>query len=221
VIRKLILTLALSLGILLLLASQVIAGSATEVSLSPPSQTVSLGQTFDVDVYVVLDTDSRGVQFDLTFDHNILTCNSVIEGDLFSLGGTQPTFWKEPIIDNRGNGQIIGAACIIVSPSIPVSGSGVFATISFTAKELGTSELELSNVIVGDTNGNPVEVIITSGSVTVGLEGDVNNDGKVNVLDMVLVGLHWGETGLLPEDLNKDGVVNILDSIIIGANWTG
>ena len=190
-IRKLILTLALSLGILLLLASQVIAGSATEVSLSPPSQTVSLGQTFDVDVYVVLDTDSRGVQFDLTFDHNILTCNSVIEGDLFSLGGTQPTFWKEPIIDNRGNGQIIGAACIIVSPSIPVSGSGVFATISFTAKELGTTELVLSNVVVGDAEDNSIEVIISNGSITVNLEGDLNNDGRVNVLDMIILGINW------------------------------
>ena len=218
-IKKPILTLVLVLGIVLLLGLPVGAGSATEVSISPSGQTISPGQTFDVNVYVTLDAESRGAQFDLFFDQEILTCNRVTEGDLFNKGNTQSTQWKEPIIDNQGNGQIIGAACVIVNPSIPVSDSGVFATLSFTAKALGTSELELCNVIVGDAEGNSIEVIVTNGSITVELEGDVNGDGKVNVLDMVLVGIQWGGTG--SADINKDGTVNILDSIIIGANWTG
>lgn len=188
-IKKLILTLTVLLGIVFLLGLPV--GADTTTSMSIPNQTVSLGETFDVDVYVVLDTESRGAQFDLTFDHNILTCNSVTEGDVFNQGGTQPTFWNEPIIDNRGSGQIIGAACAIISPSVPVSDSGVLATISFTAQEEGTSELILSNVVVGDTNGNPVEVIVTNGSVTVGLEGDLNSDGRVNILDMIILGANW------------------------------
>ena len=53
---------------------------------------------------------------------------------------------------------------------------------------------------------------------------DVNGDGAANVLDMVLVGQHWGETGLtgwIREDANEDGTVNVLDMIIIGQNWTG
>ncbi|MCK5018855.1 MAG: hypothetical protein KAS32_17465 [Candidatus Peribacteraceae bacterium] len=217
-IRKSVLTLALLIGLILL---SLPVGADTTTSMSVSNQTVSEGETFEVDIFLVLDTDSRGAQFDLTFDHNILTCNSVIEGGLFSLDGTQPTYWNEPIIDNRGNGQILGAACVIISPSMPVSGSGVLATINFTAKELGTSELVLSNVVVGDVWANSVEVIVTNGSVIVELEGDVNSDGRVNILDMILVGIHWEETGSLPEDLNNDGVVNILDSIIIGANWTG
>ena len=140
------------------------------------------------------------------------------EGDFFSKDGTQPTYWKEPIIDNEA-GTVTGAACVILSPSTPVSGSGVFATISFTAKEVGTSELKLSNVKVGDAVGNALEVIITNGSVTVALEGDLNDDARVNILDMIIVGIHWGESGLA--DLNNDGTVDILDSIIIGMNWTG
>jgi len=216
-IKKLILTLVLCVGMALLLGLPVVADSTTSMSVS--NQTVSPNETFDMDVYVVLDTDSRGAQFDLLFNCMLLTCNSVTEGDFYNLGGTQDTFWKEPIIDNQGNGQIIGAACVVISPSIPVSGSGVLATISFTAEALGISELELCNVVVGDADGNSVEVIITSGSITVGLEGDLNGDGRVNILDMIIVGIQWGQTS--SADLNNDGVVNILDSIIIGANWTG
>jgi len=53
---------------------------------------------------------------------------------------------------------------------------------------------------------------------------DVNGDDAANVLDMVLVGQHWGETGLtgwIREDANEDGTVNVLDMIIIGQHSTG
>jgi hypothetical protein len=52
---------------------------------------------------------------------------------------------------------------------------------------------------------------------------DVNGDTHANVLDMVLVGQHWGETGLtgwILEDTNEDGTIDVLDQIIIGQNWT-
>jgi hypothetical protein len=53
---------------------------------------------------------------------------------------------------------------------------------------------------------------------------DVNGDGKANVQDMILVGQHWGETGLtgwILEDTNEDGNVDVLDIIVIGQHWTG
>jgi hypothetical protein len=53
---------------------------------------------------------------------------------------------------------------------------------------------------------------------------DVNGDGTANVLDMVLVGQNWGETGLtgwIREDANEDGAINALDMIVIGQHWTG
>jgi hypothetical protein len=53
---------------------------------------------------------------------------------------------------------------------------------------------------------------------------DVNGDGRTNVLDMIQVGQHWGQTGSpgwIPEDAIKDGVINVLDMIIIGQHWTG
>ena len=53
---------------------------------------------------------------------------------------------------------------------------------------------------------------------------DVNGDGTADVLDMILVGQHWGETGLtgwIREDTNEDGTVNVLDMIVVGQYWTG
>jgi hypothetical protein len=69
-------------------------------------------------------------------------------------------------------------------------------------------------------------VIVTKSlSITVAYAGwDVNTDGSVNVLDLVLVAQHSGETGSAGwerEDVNADGTVNILDLILIGQHWTG
>jgi len=53
---------------------------------------------------------------------------------------------------------------------------------------------------------------------------DVNKDERVNILDVVLVGQHWGETGppcWIPMDVNSDGIVNILDLILVAQHWTG
>jgi hypothetical protein len=53
---------------------------------------------------------------------------------------------------------------------------------------------------------------------------DVNGDSAANVLDMVLVGQHWGEfglTGWIIEDTNEDGTINVLDLITVGQHWTG
>jgi len=59
---------------------------------------------------------------------------------------------------------------------------------------------------------------------SVPLTGDVNGDGYVNALDLVLVGQHFGETGppgWIPEDVKVDGSIDVLDIILIFENWTG
>jgi len=53
---------------------------------------------------------------------------------------------------------------------------------------------------------------------------DVNMDERVNILDIVLIGQHWGETGepcWIAMDVNSDGIVNILDLILVAQHWTG
>ena len=47
------------------------------------------------------------------------------------------------------------------------------------------------------------------------LTGDVNRDGVVNILDLLLVALHLGRSGKTGFDLNSDGIVNIYDLLLV------
>ena len=56
------------------------------------------------------------------------------------------------------------------------------------------------------------------------LRPDVNDDGSVNVLDMITIGQHWSQTGAagwIRQDINEEGTVNVLDATLIGHQWTG
>ncbi|MGA3192712.1 MAG: thermopsin family protease [Candidatus Bathyarchaeia archaeon] len=63
-------------------------------------------------------------------------------------------------------------------------------------------------------------------NVTLTITGDVNGDGRVNILDDILVSNAFLSTPSSPNwnhnaDINGDGVVNILDDIILSNHWTG
>ena len=92
--------------------------------------------------------------------------------------------------------------------------------------------------ILKDDDEPPNEYPVTGDTeLHVGIQPwDINMDGDVNVLDMILVGQHWGETGTpgnIPdtEDYNcdvsgptegvPDGTVNAYDMAWVVAHWTG
>lgn len=49
-------------------------------------------------------------------------------------------------------------------------------------------------------------------------DGDLNCDGLVNILDLVLVGANFG-TSSTQGDVNGDGLVNIFDLVLVGSNF--
>ena len=59
----------------------------------------------------------------------------------------------------------------------------------------------------------------TQSDVTVdsGVPEDVNDDGTVNILDLVAVAAAFGQTGENDADVNGDGTVNILDLVAVAA----
>jgi len=199
------------------------ADPATAVMVQPISKAVGIGEDFTVDIFVDPDTDIAGAQLRLSFDPSVVTANSVTEGNLLSQGGAS-TYFMTGTIDNVA-GTITNVAGATAIPGASVSQSGTFATVSFTAgTAVGTSALDLSNVIVGNLQGQAVAIIVSDGSVTVCPDWDVNLDLSANVLDMILMGQHWGETGAghwIREDVNRDGAINVLDMILIGQHWTG
>ena len=288
------------------------AQGGTVISVSALEE-VNQGDQFTVEILVEPETAIAGVQFDLAFDSSLVTVDSVAEGNLLSQDGAT-TYFSAGVIDNIA-GTISGVAGAITTPGQAVSTTGVFAVITITAgMQGGISPLTLSSILIGDINGQPVQVSVISGQVAINQtplldpigarsadEGefisftisatdadydqlvysasylpdgasfdpdtqtfswtprydqagvytirfevsdgqltdsedvtitvaqlsedwDVNGDEAANVLDMVLVGQHWGETGLtgwIREDANEDGAISVLDMIVIGQNWTG
>jgi len=197
------------------------ADPATAVTVEPASKVVGIGEIFTVDIFVNPDTAIAGVQFSLSFDASVVTANGVTEGNLLSQGGAS-TYFAGGTINNVA-GTITNVAGAITTPGASVSSPGTFATVSFTAGAAGTSTLNLSNVIVGNKDGQAVAITVSDGSVTVCPDWDVNLDLSVNVNDMILVGQHWGETGTphwIREDVNRDGAISVLDMILIGQHWS-
>jgi hypothetical protein len=199
------------------------ADPATAVMVQPTSKVVGIGDAFTVDIFVDPDTEIAGAQLDLSFDVLAVTANDVTEGNLLSQGGAS-TFFMSGTIDNVA-GAVTSVAGAIAIPGASVSQPGTFVTISFTAGTVGgTSLLDLSNVIVGNLQGQSVAITVGDGSVTICPDWDVNLDESMNVLDMTLVGQHWGETGAphwIRGDVMRDGEINVLDMILIGQHWTG
>jgi hypothetical protein len=310
IMRTLIIVLIIALGLVPL--STAVADEPTTVSISAPSG-VNPGEQFTINIAVEPGTSIAGMQFNLAFDPAVVTADSVTEGNLLSQGGA--TTYFSPGTINNVAGSISGVAGAITTPGQSVAAPGNFAVLTMTASaQGGTSALTLSGVVVGDINGQAVEISVVSSEVVINSapvlsqignrsssEGDqlyftitandadgdqlvysasdlpdgahfnsfihrfswtprydqagvysvrfevsdgdltdyedvtitivqlsenwdINGDGDANVLDMILVGQRWDESGLtgwILEDTNEDGTINVLDFIIIGQHWTG
>ena len=96
----------------------------------------------------------------------------------------------------------------------------------FKAKSAGETQLALQNFQLGSVTGDnipagPHEVRFT---VAEGLPtGDVNRDGVISILDLILVAQQLGER--VPAgsavDVNGDGVVSILDLVLVSQGIAG
>jgi len=181
------------------------------------SQTpIHTGDTFTLDISAETVFDLAGWQFDIAFDPAVLEAINVTEGDFLKTdGGT--TFFQGGSIDNI-NGKITGLSAIRLSDP-GVSGTGPLLQVRFKAKSAGETELTLRNFQFGDITGESFPAgphqtrIVVEGRLAT---GDVNRDGQVSVLDLILISRQLGKrvSAGSPVDLNSDGVVSILDLIL-------
>jgi hypothetical protein len=166
----------LSMGLMLLfLLVSTSSYAATVVSISPSVSTVSVGQTFSVDVIVQNITDLYGFQFDIGFNPSIIKADSVIEGSFLSDYGTtlSPiayTLWDPGTIDNTAgsisftNNLLLGN----IGTDPGASGSGVLATINFQALGPGIGSLNILNAqFVDSTFLDPIAVTYQAGNVNI------------------------------------------------------
>jgi hypothetical protein len=113
-----------------------------------------------------------------------------------------------------------------VTQTAAIDGPGNF-TCSFATGSLGVSgsPYAISYVYAGDTNfHNASDNTKTLIVIQTYSAWDVNMDGSVNVLDMITVSQHFGESGSagwISQDVNSDGLISVLDFVLIGQHWTG
>ena len=97
-------------------------------------------------------------------------------------------------------------------------------SVTFKAKAAGETQMRLKNFQLGSGTGEriaagPHEVVITiKGTLAT---GDVNRDGEISILDMILIARRLGETQTANSavDVNGDGIVNVLDLIVVAKHF--
>jgi parallel beta-helix repeat protein len=112
-----------------------------------------------------------------------------------------PTSWAW---DFNNNGVVDSTA---QNPSHIYTTAGIY-TVKLTATNAGGSDDEVKTNYI--TVASPVPA------------WDLNGDRVCNIGDVVVIGLHWGETGTpgwIPQDLNSDGAINIGDVVVLGLHW--
>ena len=181
---------------------------------------IETGDTFTLEIRAEDIGNLGGWQFDIAYDPVVLEAVEVNEGDFLKTGGGATFFQRGRI--NNATGKITKLSSARLSED-GVSGTGTLLSVTFTAKSVGQTRLKLDNFQLAAITGNPItaesqEIVITvEGEQTT---GDVNRDGQVSILDLVLVARHFGKT--VPAhsevDLNGDGIVNILDIILVSQN---
>ncbi|MYE87444.1 T9SS type A sorting domain-containing protein, partial [Candidatus Poribacteria bacterium] len=178
---------------------------------------IHTGDTFTLDIRAENVFDLAGWQFDIAFDKNALEAINVSEGDFLKQNGAS-TFFQGGSIDNAA-GKIGGLNAARLAAQ-GATGTGSLLQVSFKAKSGGETKLTLQNFQFGSVAGDsipagPHEITITvEGRLAT---GDVNRDGQVSILDLILVSQQLGKRVAAgsPVDVNGDGVVSILDLITV------
>ena len=184
---------------------------------------IHLGDTFTLNISAETVFDLAGWQFDIAFDPAALEAIDVSEGD-FLKTNSGTTFFQGGSIDNA-TGKITGLSAARLS-SQGVSGTGTLLQVTFKAKSAGETHLTLDKFEFGTGTGenipagpHEIQITVEEGLAT----GDVNRDGRVSILDLILVAQQLGKRvpAGSPVDINGDGVVSILDLIRVAQGIAG
>ena len=186
-------------------------------ALSTDASPVGSGGSFTIRLSAEKVTDLAGWQTDITFDPAVLEAVKVSEGSFLKAGG-EGSFFLRGAIDNTA-GKITGVSAARLSGG--VDGTGTLLSVTFTAKTVGETQVTFSNFQAGNRKSevipsNTPEIVITieDGAFPA---WDVNQDGRVNVLDLIQVAQHFGSTVSANHkaDMNGDGAINVLDLITV------
>ena len=205
--------------------------------LSPLVANTGLGEGDKIDVrgnplsYLSLHTyipalQSRGVE--ISFDNQAHPALLKISGN--NQKGASFTPLSQPFVIEAQDAN--GSALAGISVKFAVTTGG--GTLSTTITRTDTNGRAQSTLTLGPNLGtNTVEVSATgvrgeaifhaiSETESPPISADVNGDGSVNVLDLIVITSNLDNRGSnLAADVNRDGVVNILDLVLVAGMFDG
>ena len=179
---------------------------------------VRVDDMFTLNLNVEEATNFAGWYCDIVFDPAVLEAIEVSEGEFLKNGSTE-TFFLNGTIDNT-EGKIKGVGSISSSRN-GVSGTGRLLSVIFTAKTVGNTQVSLANYHAGSSDLQIIRLNSSGFVITVEERvfspWDVNQDGQVNILDLMRVVQFLGtDASVTPEaDVDSDGSIGILDLILV------
>ena len=189
---------------------------------------MELNSTFTFNIDALFVRNLTGWQCGISFDPNLLEAIEVTEGNFLSSDATQ-TFFTEGSIDNE-SGLITGFNVLRLDGT-GLNGSGPLLSIKFKGKKVGKVIFTPSNCTLGDSEGVELPSVVPNLKIEIveelptpeeniftGPKWDVNMDGKINILDLIVVTKYFGEPITEKNqraDVNGDRVINILDLVAV------
>jgi len=103
-------------------------------------------------------------------------------------------------------------------------GNNTTVVYTFTAADKnGTFLIGVDNSAIAEDKGrNPVLLNRVSAEIKISPRYDINADFVVNIIDLVILRQHYGESTSEPYpryDMNKDGIVNIMDLVTLKQHY--
>ena len=188
------------------------------LSFSIDEVPVRVNDTFTLNLNIEGAMDFAGWFCDIVFDPAALEAIEVKEGE-FLKDGTSDPYFLEGTIDNTA-GEIRSVGSVRLSRN-GVSGTGKLLSVAFTAKTVGNTQVNLANHHAGSSDLQIIRLNSSEFVITVEERifppWDVNQDGQVNILDLMQVAQFLGtDASVTPKvDVDGDGTIGILDLIVV------
>ena len=160
------------------------------VRVEPQTQSAEINQTISFNIAVENVSNLGGFQFDVYYNSEIVQAKTANIGDFLGTTGRTP-IPLGPDIDNNANPGKITFGGATIGTGNGANGSGVLATVEFSALAAGNSGIDLQNVQLSDVNGGAMNInSVIDGEINI--QGGSGNDIVViNTNDSGEGSLRW------------------------------
>ena len=171
------------------------------------------GATITVTMDIQNNPGILGAVLTLTYDSRLTLIEAQSSGAWSKLNLTLPAQLESScnFVWDGAEADTSDGTVLVLTFAVPVDAIG-------TVYEIGASYTE-GNIVNGEFES--IDIAIDNGSITiVELKGDVNNDGSVDVVDIITLRRYLA-TGYdvtvdsVQSDMNNDGEINIMDVILL------